>query len=232
MTNESLQTLLSKLNDNDKTVGLIYTRPLSEYVDFAKIWLDEPKMTDSVTSSDGPDTFYLIKNTDNNFVAIVFDMFRDLHWYVLSGCRGKGYLTEAMQQTIIPHLFFNRDEQRITINENEIGKDNFIASEKVALRLGFIKSDKNSGEYFLSKNLYTSENFDSGKDSELSYDRMIELKNHINYLGRSLWTIHTEIEMKFGKTDYSDEIKDLVYEIRSHTWKLEDFYWDLENKIK
>ena len=53
-----------------------------------------------------------------------------------------------------------------------------------------------------------------------------ELKKHINFLSRSLWTIQTEIEMKFGETDYSDELKDLVYQIRNHTWKLEDFYWN------
>jgi hypothetical protein len=39
----------------------------------------------------------LIKNNENIFVAIVFDMKRDLHWFVHPDFRGKGHLTEAMK---------------------------------------------------------------------------------------------------------------------------------------
>lgn len=224
MTNESLQSLLLRLNNNDKTSSLIYLRPLNTNVDFAKIWIDEPKLTDSVTNSDGPDNFYLVKNNENIFVAIVFDMKRDLHWFVLPDYRGLGYLTKALKHSIIPHLFSSRDKQRITIRENEIGKDNFTASEKVALSLGFTEYE--NGEYLLSNELYTTHNENLGQDTKLSYDRIDELKKHINYLGRSLWAIQTEIEMNFGNTDYSEELEELVGKIRSHTWKLEDFYWE------
>ena len=48
MTSESLQSLLERLNKNDTSSSLIYCRPLSSNVDFAKIWLDKPKLTDSV----------------------------------------------------------------------------------------------------------------------------------------------------------------------------------------
>ena len=174
MTNESLQSLLSRLNNNDKTSGLIYLRPLNTNVDFAKIWIDEPKPTDSVTNSDGPDNFYLVKNNENIFVAIVFDMKRDLHWFVLPDYRGMGYLTEAMKHSIIPHLFFSREEQRITIKENEIGKDNCKASEKVALILGF--TAYKDGEYLLSNKQYTIEDHNLGENTQLSYDRIDELK--------------------------------------------------------
>lgn len=224
MTNKSLQSLLSRLNNNDKTSGLIYLRPLKANVDFAKVWIHEPKLTDSITNSDGPDNFYLVKNNENIFVAIVFDMKRDLHWFVLPDYRGMGYLTKALKQTIIPHLFLSRGEQRITIKENEIGKDNFTASEKVALILGF--TVQKDGEYLLSNDQYTSEDENLGEDTQFSYDRIKELKKHFNYLGRSLWAIQTEIEMKTGNTDYSEELKELVDQIRNHSWKLEDLYWN------
>ena len=224
MTSDSLQSLIEKLNKNDTSSSLIYCRPISSNVDFAKIWLDKPKLTDSVTSYDGPDIFYLIKNNENIFVAIVFDMKRDLHWFVRPDFRGKGHLTEAMKNTILPHLFLTRDEQRITIKELEIGLANFEASEKVAFNLGFVKST--DGEYFISSDMFVTENYIIGENVSLSLDRIDELKKYINFLSRSLWTIQTEIEMKFGETDYSDELKDLVYQIRKHTWKLEDFYWN------
>lgn len=224
MTNESLQSLLSRLNNKDKTSGLIYLRPLKANVDFAKVWIHEPKLTDSITNSDGPDNFYLIKNNENIFVAIVFDMKRDLHWFVLPDYRGMGYLTQALRHSIIPHLFLNRDEQRITIEENEIGKDNFTASKKVAITLGF--TAYKDGEYLLSNDQYISEDENLGEDTQFSYDRIKELKKHVNYLGRSLWAIQTEIEMKTGNTDYSEELKELVDQIRNHSWKLEDLYWN------
>jgi hypothetical protein len=74
--------------------------------------------------------------------------------------------------------------------------------------------------------MFVTENYIIGENVPLSSDRIDELKKYINFLSRSLWTIQTEIEMKFGETDYSDELKDLVYQIRNHTWKLEDFYWN------
>ena len=97
MTSESLQSLLEKLNKNDTSSSLIYYRPLSSNVDFAKIWLDKPKLTDSITSSDGPDVFYLIKNDENIFVAIVFDMIRDLHWFVHPDFRSNGHCRRRMR---------------------------------------------------------------------------------------------------------------------------------------
>ena len=230
MTNESLQLLLEKLNKNDESSSLIYRRPLSSNVDYAKIWLDKPKLTDNVTSSDGPNVFYLIKNNENTFVAIVFDMIRDLHWFVHPNYRGNGYLTKAMKHTIIPHLFLNRNEQRITIKKIEISKDNFKASEKVALNLGFEKIA--NGEYLILNDNHIIENYNFGEDTPLDPNRIDELRKQINFLGRSLWTIQTELEMKFGKTNYSEELMDLVNQIRNHTWKLEDFYWSIENKSK
>lgn len=217
MTNISLQSLIENLNKNDESESLIYRKSLSTTVDLAKVWVNRPKPTDSITSSDGPDTFYFIKNNENSYVAAVYDMVKDLHWFVLPEHRGKGHLTNAMKNTILLHLFLNREEQRITIDAD------FNASEKVALNLGFSKSADN--EYFLSKKEYTTNNMDSPKGVGFSEERIKELKKQINYLGRSLWAIQTEIEMKLGITDYSEDLADLVHEIRSHTWKLEDAWW-------
>ncbi|WP_454047505.1 hypothetical protein [Chryseobacterium sp. Marseille-Q8038] len=222
MTNISLQSLIENLNKNDESESLIYRKSLSTTVDLAKVWGNRPKPTDSITSSDGPDTFYFIKNNENSYVAAVYDMKKDLHWFVLPEYRGKGHLTNAMKDTILPHLFLSRQEQRITIDAGQIDF-NFNASEKVALNLGF--SPKNDTEYFLSKEGYSTYNTDFQKTIGFSEDRIQELRKQINYLSRSLWAIQTEVEMKLGITDYSEDLADLVHEIRSHTWKLEDAWW-------
>lgn len=149
-------------------------------------------------------------------------MVKDLHWFILPEYRGKGYLTNVMKDTILPHLFLSRQEQRITIDADQIDF-NFNASEKVALNLGF--SPKNDTEYFLSKDGYSTYNIDFQKTVGFSEDRIQELRKQINYLSRSLWAIQTEVEMKLGITDYSEYLAKLVHDIRSHTWKLEDAWW-------
>lgn len=222
MTDKSLQSLIENLNTGNIESSLIFSRQLSQYVDFAKIWLEKPKVNDSVTSSDGPDNFYLIKNDEGIFVAIVYDMLQDLHWFVVPQHRGKGHLTQSMQNTIIPHLFLNRDEQRITIDETQIGSINFEASQKVTLNLGFTKREEE--DYILLKDYSIDESPTEGENAELTPERVDELRKQINFLARSLWTIQTEIEMGYGKTEYSENLEELVRHIKNHTWKLEDFW--------
>jgi len=116
MTEKSLQSLLEKLNSGKTKSMLIFTRPLNQYVDFAEIWMQKPKISNNVTISDGPDHFYLLKDDEGIFIAVVYDMLRDLHWYVLPGYHKQGYLTKSMKTAIIPHLFLERDQQKITID--------------------------------------------------------------------------------------------------------------------
>lgn len=223
MTNKSLQKLLNDLNTNNKkTNSLFYLRPLSLNVDFAKIWISKPKMTDNISSADGFKKFYLIKNSTNFYIAVVLDMYSDLHWYVSPEFRNNGFLINAMKEVILSHLFLNRDEQRITVAEKEIGIDYANASSKIALKLGFIKGNDN--EFFLSSDKYASRIVNLGDNTKLSEERMIALRNEINYLGRSLWTIQTEIEMKLGLSDFSEDLSEMVQLIRSYSWKFEQFY--------
>lgn len=226
MTNEYLKSLIGKLNKN-KTDGLIHLRPLSSTVDFAKVWTEKPKPLDKVFYPDGPYKFYFIKNPEGLYVGAVLDMWSDLHSFVDIKHRGQGHLTKAMKETILFHLFQDREEQRVTIDKNQIGEKNFKASEKVTLSLGFVKAD--GIDYILAKNKYQTDNDIYGENTPLTEERMIELKRQINYLSRSLWLIHSEVEMKLGETGYTDDLKELVEEIKKHTWRLEDVWWESKN---
>lgn len=223
MTNKYLKSLIDTLNKN-KTDGLIHLRPLTATVDFAKVWTEKPKPTDNISFPDGPYKFYFIKNLDGLFVATVLDMERDLHWFVDSKHRQQGHLTKAMKEIILFHLFQDREEQRVTIDKNQIGEKDFISSQNVALSLGFVQADNN--DYVLTRDKYQTDNFIYGQNTQITEDRLDELKKKINYLGRSLWVIQTEIEMKLGDTDYTEELKELVDEIKKQTWRLEDAWWE------
>jgi len=226
MTVKYLKSLIDKLNEGN-TDGLLHLRPLSFTVDFAKVWEKKPKLTDNIVHPDGPYKFYFIKNKEGIYVATVLDMRNDLHWFVHNKHRGNGYLTTAMKKTILFHLFQDREEQRITINKSQIGEANFSASEKVAISLGFCRTD--GKDYLLKNNIYKTENFIYGQDTQITEERIDDLKKQINYLGRSLWVIQTEIEMKLGETDYTEDLKELVEEIKRQTNLLEDAWWDNKN---
>jgi hypothetical protein len=225
MTDKFLKSLIDRLNANN-TQGLFHLRPLNDRVEFAKVWVNKPKPTDNISRPDGPYSFYFIKNENGIYVAVVLDMSHDLHWYVLQKYRRNGHLTKAMKEVILFHIFQDREEQRITIKEFQIGTKNFKASENVARNLGFIKNGEDSdSEYILTIDKYQTENYIDGQNSEISKERMEELKKQVNYLARSLWVIQTEIEMKLGDLDYAEELKELVDEVKNHTWKLEDAWW-------
>ena len=227
MKNRDLSTLISRLN-NGTSRDLIQLRPLSETVDFAKVWIKRPKLSDEIIHSDGPYKFYFIKNNRNTYVATVLDMVRDLHWFVAKKYRKNGYLTTGMRSYILPHLFLNREEQRITVDRKQIGLENFKASEKIALNLGFIKTGDN--EYLLKRPNYIADKINYGRNSEISEKRIEELRKKINYIGLSLWLIQTEIEMKYRIDYYTEELRELVGMIRTHTWKLEDKCWEYKRK--
>lgn len=220
MKETQLKSLIDKLNKN-KTGGLIHLRPLSSNVDFAKVWDEKPKPSDSLSNADGPSNFYFIKNKAGLYVALVLDMTHNLHWFVLKKHRGHGYLTTEMKNIILFHLFQDREEQRITIDEDSARTEaNIKASENVAFKLGFIKVDNN--EYILTKDKYHTDTYIYGENTELIEQRFEELKKQLNFLGRSLWLIQTEVLMKLGDTEYSEDLFELVKEIRKQPCRLDN----------
>lgn len=227
MTNNNIKALIDKLNRN-KSNDSIHLRPISKNVEFAKVWVDMPKPTDEITYPDGPLNFYFIKNENSTYIGSVLDMEQDLHWYILQEYRGNGYLTKAMKNVIIPHLLQKRNEQKITIDETLIGFENFKSSENVAINLGFVKvSDR---EYVLSKKNFENDKKVTGWNLGLSEERVNELQKKINYLARTLWVIQTEVEMKLGDDEYSEKLKNLVDEIKKHSWLIEDIWYDSRDK--
>jgi len=206
MSENDLKILIDKLNqkiDDD----FIFLRPISLNVDFAKVWMQKPHPNNDI-DYDGPNRFYFIKNDQGIYVATILDMSsNNLHWFVLEGHRGHGYLTNALRNTILPHLFQNRDVQKITIDELAIGQNNFKASQKVALSLGFVPKNKDSNyEYILSCDKYETEDYNLGQNTKISEDRIDDLKKQINYISESLWLVETEIEMKYGESDLTEDL--------------------------
>lgn len=225
MTKEELQTILNKANKGDKKS--IHLRPLLNNVYLAKVWIRIKK----TRSQFDPLSCYLLKNTANKFVGIVCDMRHDLHWYVSFQYRKQGLLTKAMKEVILFHLFQNRAMQSISITESEIGNKNYQASIKVATALGFKKESDN--KFILNADQYQSEELLFGDDTDITQDRICELKDELKKISYSLWKVQTEIEMALGESDCTTDIKQLVDEINDQVLIIEDTYWDFKdiNKV-
>lgn len=226
MTDKSIKSLIIKLNKG-KCLSQFFRRPLSSTVEYAKVWIKLPKPSDEIVHPDGPWDFYFIKNGEGIFVAAVLDMFSDLHAYVLPTYRKQGHLTKALKSSILPHIFQARTEQRITIDQEKENGRFFHLAEKVALNLGFNKVVEDSTcEYVLAGDDYWGIDGCSGVNTDISEKRLNHLKRKINYISRSLWLIHSEIETKLGNSEYCDELKETIDQIKSNTWKIEDAWFD------
>lgn len=119
MTNEHIESLIDRLNSGGD-LQLMFLSALSNNVDFAKVWLQEPRGS---LANEGSYDFYFIKNESGTYVAAVLDMVNDLHVFVKQEHRGNGYLASAMHQVVFPHLYQSgRSVQRVTFVDEMIGK--------------------------------------------------------------------------------------------------------------
>lgn len=229
MTEQQLQSLLNSLNAKKHGENIFLT-PLAKLVDYGKYWDKIPKPDMNIYSGDGPYSIYFIKNKANKYIAAVLDMNQNLHWYVSSKFRKQGHLTNNMRSTILPHLFIDRSYQRITIDTYHLSDTQVEESKNVAVNLGFsmIGGIENGIEYQLQKRNFKNKAKITPSYQGLSEERMEQLKKKINYVSRSLWLIHTEINSAYKKDPQSDHMLKLVEEIQKHTWKLEDRYYDNE----
>jgi hypothetical protein len=225
MTDKYLRSLVDKLNRNKFSEG-IFIKSLSLEVDYARVW--DKKIHPGMSIGDiSPYIFYFIKTTSGKYIGTVLDMSQDLHWYIMPSYRKRGYLTNALIQVILPHLFINRRSQRITINSRDIGEKNFKASENVALKVGF---KGNGMEYVLKpkKNLL---NFNvQSKYPGIADDRVEALQKTITYLSCSMLQVSTEIELSLGKSNYSDRLAKLADETKKYTVRIQDACSDFEKK--
>lgn len=230
MKDKNLKQLLDKLNEK-KTIRNLFIRTLSDHVEFAKYITPIRRAPTTKISPVKFDRFYFIKNENGVYVATVYDMCNDLHWYVLFNFRKKGYLTNAMRNVILPHLFQEYDELRITINENLIGFKNMEASERVALNLGFEKVSTNyyGSEYILPFKKIESEVDLNGKNTGVPIERLREIQNQITSNLNSLLLIKTEIEMKLGTSICSEELEYYLDELRKLPNSIEDTWWNRKN---
>ncbi|WP_439152267.1 hypothetical protein [Winogradskyella sp.] len=226
MTNKQIQSFINKLNANTyhKT---IFKHQIGKDVDFAKVW-ESQKTKDTL-----PFRFFFIKKK-SKYIGAVLDMCNDLHWYISPKYRGKGYLTKALNNTILPFVFevLEREEQSISITKSQIGLKNYNSSSKVALSVGFKKTDDN-------KYVLYEEDFKAAFDTTnvlhkgLNNLEIEKLSQKLNTIAKQINQIDAQLESAFGyDVDYysNTSLRKLSDKIASYKFILDDIVQDFTEK--
>ena len=202
MTNESIERLIDALNAHEMR-DRIFRASLSASVEYAKVWLNEPK---GVAGNEGSYEFFFIKNETGVYVAAVLDMYNDLHVFVKEAYRRKGYLTRAMKEVILPKLYQNgRTRQAVTFEDP-------LMARYCAKNWGFSITIDSSAEKDLS--VFAHLPAIKAKGQEITREDFAQIKVKINRAQLYLTMIKEQLEIAYGQcseTYLEDLIHDLAY---------------------
>ncbi|WKL16838.1 hypothetical protein QYQ99_04715 [Comamonas testosteroni] len=207
---DEIENLIDYMNSQNKC-DFIFKTDLTSSVVYAKVWFE---VDDEYADIRKSDDFYFIKNEHGLIIGAVHDMpkINDLELFVKKNFRGKGYLSKAMNEAILPFLKLNgRKIQRITFEDPQVG-------EYCKKHFGF----KDKEENVLELNL-------------------LEIKKEIKnkYKGRIFLDEVDQIRKRFKKSLIEFKMaKDQIYmsygyDVLKIDWleeeisKLDDFYLDL-----
>jgi hypothetical protein len=230
MTDKHIQKLIDMFSQTCADY-LIISQSISAHVRYALVW-DEKNFHQLIDIS--PYHFYFLMNEDDQAIGAVLDMNKDLHWYVAPGFRKLGFLTRALKDSILPHLAQKRRTQYITINKNDIGEENFIASLSVAKNCGFrlyggIQQKTQLKQGLIKYKKILAQPFLEGMDLE----EMTELRKYMNEAIGKVSHIQSKMEMKLGSSKYTYELKRTIKLLTSYrNTIMEDSLFDFDELKK
>ncbi|WP_321996674.1 hypothetical protein [Draconibacterium orientale] len=228
MHNKSIKEIINKLNYGDKED--MFLQKLSENVEYGIVW-HKVKLGYNLSGRlyrEKREKFYFIKNESSNYVGalLVMEDLDDLHAYVLKRYRKQGHLFKAMTRVILPHLFKNKKEIRITINESDLGEKKYKSSKRSALSLGFKSTD--GFEFHLSISDIQLTNDINIKIYKMTRERVKELQQKMVDLANEVAKIDDEFKMTLGSIPKLEEAKRVLKEYSGI--KLENEYDKLLKK--
>lgn len=226
MTEKEIRKYINLLNKG-VAEELIFLRQINHFVEVAKVWTKEPKITDNISGNFCSYRFFFIKNELKEYVGAVFDMYDDLHWYIVPKFRKKGYLSRALKEAILPYIYEERETQKISIDRYAIGMVNYINSKKVALKLGFKELNETKFELERENFNWEYENIEE-IDSVIDSERYEILRKRAYFAYKILYKISDELLIKIND---DKDLKKIADEVGKYTWKIEDLEWD-NNKLQ
>lgn len=223
MSNKSIGAIIKKLNS--KNYENIFLQRLSENVEYGIVWHKVRQCSPHIGKyySETRDRFYFFKNEYDTYVGavLIMDAQDDLHAYVKKEYRRQGYLTNAMQEVILPHLLQNKEKQRITIDIDWLGEKNFWASKKSALKNGF--KQETEKEYYCYKKDITFKPSFKVDTSKMTEERVHQLCNKMEKIAIEIRKIEDEFELTLGKADMLKELRVFAKDMGNRVM-MDDFF--------
>jgi hypothetical protein len=217
MTDKMIKKLLLELNQK-KAGGYVVTRPLSDTVDFAKVWLNKPSIGMKVVTlrDQPPSTFYFIKGKESDkYCAAVLLFENDMNWYILPEYRKGNAFINTLKETVLPHVLQHIPVQRMMLNSALMGEKVFLYSRKIATSAGFKAMREENGivRFSIEAASIGPRDYIAGRNTGISDERLREISIELNAIIQILEMTKTEILMKTGMwqctEDYETIIKDL-----------------------
>ncbi|UZD22970.1 hypothetical protein [Algoriphagus halophytocola] len=226
MSDDTIKDLLRKLNSG-KGKNIVYRNSIGGNVEIAKVWIW--KKGEYICKNQD---FFLVKNYEEKYVAAISGK-NNFHWYTLYEERGKGYLSNALRNFVIPFLWgIDRhpieEPFKISISHG-IGPRNFDSSLALAKSVGFKVVTKND----YKKNL--SLHYDDFVNKDLDTPKLIpnpnpEAKNQLikkaQLVEDLVLQIKGELEIMFGENKLEDLRCMDYFKVR-----LENIFEDYEYKL-
>lgn len=217
-TEKDIKELLMEISRN-KAGGYIITRPLSDTVEYAKVWpakrsLDSKAIPDKVHA---PDTFYFIGEKSKKYMAAVLVTENDLKWYLLPEYRKSNLFSIALKETILPHILQHKPVQRMMLNRTVMGEKAFLSSRKIAVAAGFklIREEEALSLYAIEAASLEGKQYITGINTGIAEARLQLMGSELNTMIQILDIIKTEIEMKTGSWEYSMDYEVIIKNLRA-----------------
>lgn len=231
MNDEALTHLIYRANAAAGEQPLV-ARPLTDTVAWARLWTQAPQP--DATDAEQPNYYaYLIRDKAGRCIGVVVDQGEDdLHALMLPHRRGRGHMSQALREVILPHLIrqWGRTEQRITISRN-FGQATFEAAERAARAVGFepLELGEQAEEHRATLRYQPADPealpWYEGRNTLPTAERVRQLRREVAYLASRLRIIGAEVELQWGEEDLAVDVDLLADDVLALQEKIERGAW-------
>ena len=233
MTNEELKDLIDGLNQNVK-MDRFLLRPIGGNVEFAYVWEEDPSSTQGSYLS--AVKFYFIRDNEGKYVGAVNVLENSisgkvcgLHLFTLEEHRRQGFMKNALQDHILPHLMRDGSVSLwTTTNDDYSTPDAKILLENVGFKdVG--KHPKNSKitiYEFRRENLKNEFKEDGIHDRILSDEVLEQLKTMAMVANNLLTYVGECLSQAYGE---SGKIGQLSYDLCNAEELIDNVHWAKKN---
>lgn len=223
-TEKDIKKLLADLN-NHKAGGYLITRPLSDTVDYARVWPAKRPLDSKAIQDNGhdADTFYFTSEKSKKYIAAVLETENDLKWYLMPDYRKGNVFSLALKETILPHILQYKPVQRMMLNRTVMGEKAFLSARKIAVAAGFklIREEEALSLYAIEAASLEGKQYIAGINTGIAEARLQLMNSELKTMIQILGIIKTEIEMKTGSWEYSMDYEEIIRNLQIRKNELE-----------